>query len=201
MGWLFKGATVSYRDLTGLYRCVVKRPGPEWFHRPMQNPHFMSSDLLCRLAASPTLVKAVTWQESARQERRWRLVKKYSIPLWRKEMFLLGTLIRCTTKPVNFQKIAFERTAGEAHWQLHDLSIYILPLCCFFLNLFILLFTRPTPRNVSDVADILPTRLLCLELKWRLLLLAPLSGTNGFHWPGLIPHKSLQRSNHRPGPG
>lgn len=63
MEWLFKGATVSYRDLTGLYRCVVKRPGPEWFLQPTWNPRFMSSDLLCRLAASPALVKAMTGRE------------------------------------------------------------------------------------------------------------------------------------------
>lgn len=31
MEWLFKGGPVSFGDLTGLYRCVVKRPEPEWF--------------------------------------------------------------------------------------------------------------------------------------------------------------------------
>lgn len=33
---------------------------------------------------------------------------------------------------------------------------------------------------------------------WQYLL-APLSGTSSFHWPGLIPHKSLQCSNHQLG--
>lgn len=70
----------------------------------------------------------------------------------------------------------------------------------FSLNL-IFSHLRPTHSNVSDVTNILSTHLLCLELKWWLLPLAPLSGTSAFHWPGLIPHKSKQRSNHTPGLG
>lgn len=60
MEWLFKGGTVSYMDLTGLYRCVVKRPEPEWFLETTWNPHFMSSDLLCLLAATPACMNEVT---------------------------------------------------------------------------------------------------------------------------------------------
>lgn len=63
MEWLFKGGTVSYMDLTGLYRCVVKRPEPEWFLETTWNPHFMSSDLLCLLAATPACTNAVTREQ------------------------------------------------------------------------------------------------------------------------------------------
>lgn len=56
MEWLFKAGTERYVDLSGLYRCVIKRPVPKWFVESMWNPHFMSSDLFCLLyllAASP----------------------------------------------------------------------------------------------------------------------------------------------------
>lgn len=130
--------------------------------------------------------------------RNLRVKKKYSIPLWRKEMFLLATLTGCAKLPQNCVWKNRRWDAPAAAWFIDTYP----PSPLFFFLIFIFYcWPAPTPHNVSDVADILPTHLLCLELKWRLLLLAPLSGTNGFHWPGLIPHKALQRSNHRPGPG
>lgn len=54
MEWLFKGETVSYQDLTGLYRTVAKHPGLEQFLQTMWNPCFIPLHLFCHVAVTWT---------------------------------------------------------------------------------------------------------------------------------------------------